>query len=86
MSNTTTTVTPLSEKRRDTILNDLLDSYLAVRKPTSLEMSEVTRKIARRRNVTVQQVAGVRAALSSERYGSITTLLTRRRKALKAAA
>jgi hypothetical protein len=77
----TKTVKPLSEQRVLTVRQDLLDSLIAKPKQTSAEMAEVTRKIASKRKLTVQQVAGVRAAMSRGSYGTIRTLLKNRRKA-----
>lgn len=74
-------VRPLIEKRVLSIRGDLLDSLIANRKQTPEQMATVTRKIASKRKATVQQVAGVRAAMSRGSYGTMTTLLRNRRKA-----
>jgi hypothetical protein len=77
----TKTVKPLSEQRVVSIRQDLLDTLITSRKQTPEEMAAWTRKIASKRKVTVQQVAGVRAAMSRGSYGKLPTLLRNRRKA-----
>ena len=84
MATTSNTVRPLSEQRVLTIRDDILDSLVANRKQTPEEMAAWTRKIASRRRVTRQQVAGVRAAMSRGSYGKLSTLLRNRRKAANA--
>lgn len=77
----TKVVKPLSEQRVLTVRQDLLDSLIAKPKQTSVEMAEITRKIASKRKLTIQQVAGVRAAMSRGSYGNVATLKRNRRKA-----
>ncbi len=81
MSTVTKVVRPLSEQRVNSIRQDILDTLISNRKQTPAEMATWTRKIASRRKVTVQQVAGVRAAMSRGAYGKLATLLRNRRKA-----
>ena len=77
-----TTVRPLSEQKVLSIRNDLLDSFINSPRQSSEDMAAWTRKIASKRRVTRQQVAGVRAAMARGSYGTRATLLRRRRKEL----
>ena len=79
-----TSTTPLTPARVNTIVNDLLDSFIAQRKQSDEDMAKVTRSIARRRRVSVQQVAGVRAALTRGSYGDLAKLLRARKRAAAA--
>lgn len=81
MSTVTKVVRPLTEQRVGSIRQDILDSLILNRKQTPAEMAAWTRKIASKRRATVQQVAGVRAAMSRGSYGKLATLLRNRRKA-----
>ncbi len=75
-----TTPKPLSQQRVSSIRRDILDSLLNTPKQNSDDMAAWTRKIASKRKATVQQVAGVRAAMSRGSYGTMKTLLKNRRK------
>lgn len=84
-SNTSTVLQPLSDSRRQTVLNDLLDSLIAHPKQSIDLRASETKRIARKRRVGVMQVAGVRAALTSGSYGSVPTLLRQRRRSAASA-
>jgi hypothetical protein len=70
-----TSVRPLSPARVQTVVNDLLASLAANPNQTPSERSEVTGRIARRRRLTRQQVAGVRASLTRGVYGDPSRLI-----------
>jgi hypothetical protein len=82
---TTEVVRPLSEQKRDTIRNDILDSEIKNPKQSESERAAETARIARKRKVTKMQVAGVRAALSSGTYGERSKLVARRKRELRKA-
>ncbi len=75
METSNTSVQPLSATRVQTVVNDLIASLAANPSQTPTERAEITGKIARRRRLTTQQVAGVRASLTRGSYGDPARLI-----------
>lgn len=70
-----TSVQPLSATRVQTVVNDLIASLAANPNQSPADRAEITGKIARRRRLTTQQVAGVRASLTRGVYGEPSRLI-----------
>lgn len=75
---------PLTDRTRDLILWDLVDSMIENSRQTDSFRASETARIAKRRRVTNLQVAAVRANMTRGAYGSVNSLKNQRRRELKA--
>lgn len=76
---------PMTDRLRQSIVNDIVDSLsrFGVDQSRAVRESE-TARIARKRKVTNLQVGGVRSNLNRGAYGSVTNLVKNYRKSVSA--
>jgi hypothetical protein len=77
---------PMTDRQKEQVVTDILDSMIANPTQTRDFRASETARIAKRRRVTNLQVAAIRANLTRGAYGAVRTLVNRRKREQRASA